>query len=276
MKKIYMTIIPALLLFTFITGCKKDSNDSVGNTAPSLKLEKLTRYHQGVVYDAQAFQYDIKGMLIRVGYYDGSFDSLLYTSSQVLRNHYSSSGLLTGADTYTLNPNGLASYVHYGSKKDGKSLEDKVTGWMDIIKHSTGTNEVFREYNAEEYLVKETYYNYSSYGDTLNYFYAISNGNISGMTRTSSLPSTSYTLVETYSYYTDKQNTISNQNKGISFLGKQNKNLVNSIITTYDNYYSPDTVRYIYKFDNNNRVATRYTYLSYSQIIDSTFYTYKN
>jgi hypothetical protein len=96
------------------------------------------------------------------------------------------------------------------------------------------------------------------------------------MTLTRTNPEYYQTVTETISYYTDKQNTIGDENNGIAFLGKQNNNLYKTIIYNEGSYYPPDSAHYWYKFDSRNRVIMRYLSSTLALYVDSTRYTYKD
>lgn len=58
--------------------------------------------------------------------------------------------------------------------------------------------------------------------------------------------------VNVYTYYTDKTNTVGNENKGQKYFGVDSKNLVHTL--TFSNF---STTTYTYEFDTQNRVTKR-------------------
>ncbi len=128
--------------------------------------------------------------------------------------------MLSSGAYYVLNDDGMAEYSN---------------GSPDPIVNN-------REYDSDGRAVSEMEY-------TQNISYAYDGDNLSERHSTSM----SFSSVIQYTYYTDKENTIGNQNMGQPYLGKQNKNLVQTINGvasmfqyTYD-FYSNGNVKAVYQ-----------------------------
>jgi hypothetical protein len=277
MKKIYLFIITALFLYVITAACKKDKNDTDGDPVASFpKIDSVIDYQYNYIGDIAIYKYDSKGRVVRILYKDGSSDSLIYSDTQVLWKYYWPGGSLDAIDTYMLNSKGLATMVIFDSGKKERSSAVNLPKRMNFNSNTSSLSQLLREYDANGYMVKETYYIFTSSADTATYWYTIKNGNINGINGISTNQSNPYSITETFSYYTDKQNTIGDQNSGIAFLGKQNNNLVKTLLYNLNNYSPPDTLQYWYKFDSKNRVIMSYSSLTLGSYVDSTRYTYKN
>jgi len=277
MKKLFMFIITALFLCVLAAACKKDKNDTDGTPIETYaKLDSVIDYSTGYISDITIYKYDSKGRVERILYKDGSFDSLISSSVQVLWKPYWPNGSLDYVDVFVLDSRGLAITVNPYSKALNKSAVIHMRERLDFKHKKSGPAESLREYDANKYLTKETECNYYYEGDTLKYLYTITNGNVSNMYMTLTDQYNPYVITETFFYYTDKKNTIGDQNRGITFLGKQNNNLLKTLIYDEGSYYTPDTIQYNYKFDAKNRVVMLYVHLESGNYIDSTRYTYKD
>lgn len=105
------------------------------------------------------------------------------------------------------------------------------------------TDYLYYEYDENGYLI-HWYIDVTNAG-----FISILNGNMSSGKRIYSDDTTFY-IYE----FSQKNNTIGNENKGMSFLGKQNINLTSKQISL-KNSEPPDTVYYSYEFDIKGRVV---------------------
>jgi hypothetical protein len=109
-------------------------------------------------------------------------------------------------------------------------------------------------------------YDFGSGQETVTY--TISNGNKVG----SSDAIIGQTMTSTSQFYTDKNNTVGFQNLGITFLGKQDLNLIQSTTDSFSG--SPVTHTYTYQYDSGNRVINS-TITTPGFSATSTSYTYK-
>ncbi len=89
--------------------------------------------------------------------------------------------------------------------------------------------------------------------DSLDLFFEYKNDNI---LKIKLLYNSEYFAEENYEYYSNYNNTIGKENLYGNFIGKQNKNLVKKITTTYNNNNNTETYEYEYTFDSFKRVKT--------------------
>jgi hypothetical protein len=120
------------------------------------------------------------------------------------------------------------------------------------------------------------------YSDSTSYIY-----NKDGSLKTeSNFTKRRLLVIDYYYYYTDKPNTIGNENKGQSYMGNDGKHPLKELLRIRPG--NKDTTRFIYKydFDNENRIIRQYnyglpTYYEYVppvpdtiQLLGSTSFTY--
>ncbi len=231
--KLNKTMFVALLAGMAICGCQKDdetSNEENGGTGvkgTSLIASMTLHNKEGVT--TLSFKYDEKGRLVgevdkknNADYYSSS---IAYEASKYIKTSvYVSSGNKM-VSTGMLNERGLATSVIYKCSID----EDSGT---DVY-----------EYNSEGFCIHRvmTYKD----GDKNEHTYTIGGGNVLE-DKESFQNNLDYWI---YTYYTDKANTIGIENMGVSFSGKQSKNLVKSKTN------GGHTVTYTYEFDSKNRVT---------------------
>lgn len=107
--------------------------------------------------------------------------------------------------------------------------------------------------------------------DTSNYkTYSINNGNV--VYETSQSPISTGNYVINAIYYTDKTNTLTNDNYGRSFLGKSTKNLRKA-----EDWVTPNgdfSQQFFYAFDAEGRVVKRVTTLNGEDTSDVRIYAY--
>lgn len=217
--------------------CKKDDSNS-NNTSGVAKIHSTNYYTNGVLYHTSTLEYNSSGKAVKLTSTDGSFVTLTYGTNSVVVTYYDSVGATPDVTTYTLNNNGLAiSETGTFKKGSGKSILSR-----HFKLSSKGTYVVTYAYDNNNYKIQEIFTE-SGNSDTTSY--TISNGN------TISTITSWYT--STNQFLTDKTNTIGFENMGISFWGKQDKNLISSNTTDYGT--GPQTDTYTYEYDSNGRVT---------------------
>jgi hypothetical protein len=249
-----------LILIAGILGfgaCKKDSNDN--NTSSVAKLHSVSYYQNNALAMSQTIQYNASGKPAKVTFDDSSYSTVTYGTNSVIITDYDASNQISGTYTYTLNNKGLAiNELDTWVKKGGK---------FATMKHPKlspeGTSSTVFEYDANNYKVKEIY---SEGGNTDTTIYMIANGN----TISSHVGGSSWYDVANQ-FFADKTNTIGSENMGITFFGKQDKNLISISTTTYDGGGNTATKSYI--FDSKNRVTKESNDASPDSYIT---YTYTN
>jgi hypothetical protein len=233
-----------IALFVILFSCKKDDDQTQTSIA---KIKEIDHWINGSIVSSETYQYDSKGRIIREIEKAIINDSLTYTFNYMY--YYSGSTITV---KYGLNSDSmelLSSYI-----LNSKGLVISVTNF------NSGSNTY--EYNSEGYLVKKI--STSKSGETDSTLYDYQNGNIVSWTFAGSV---SYT--KTYQYLTNTTNTIDLENKGISFFGKQSKNLILNVITQYPD--QTDTIAYTYEFDSKNRVEKQIKNSSTTSYITFTY-----
>jgi hypothetical protein len=251
--KLNKTMLVALLAGMALCGCQKDDdacsneNGGTGVKGTPLIATEILYNGDGRILRSTSLTYDSKGRLIRfnrnVVIQDNEAKSVIYTyseSSILLKHTYATNSIIIGV--LSLNAKGLAVSNVY--KKENGEIESS----SDV------------DYDGNGFLIhKKDVEKKSNY--ECNYSYTIENGNVVKMVSASN---SGYSETETYTYYTDKPNTIGNENHGVFYCGKQSKNLLKS----KTNRGHTDT--YTYEFDSKNRVTkqlcsdgsyTEYTYI---------------
>jgi len=238
--------------------CKKDSNDSSSGSSVA-KILSTAYYENGNLAFTQTIQYDASGKPVKVTADDGSFYYVAIGPSSVVITSFDTLGVQDGTDNYILNAKGLAiSQVSTWNKPGNKN---------DMFKHhkntGKGSSSYTYEYDANNYLIKNIYTE-GGVGDTV--IYTISGGNTTTATTVGSFP-----FVQSYQFLTNKTNTIGNENMGVSFLGKQDKNLISATTYTFD--AGSQTINTSYTYDSKGRVLKVF---NPDAPEDYTIYTYTN
>jgi hypothetical protein len=200
-----------LLVLIFLNCCKKDVNN------PSNSLLSIPKIHQVITYN----------------------DSLFTSVVGIQTFEYDSRGRCTSlttdfnrlSDTLTINYSGSIVILTEGTYKSTYTLDLNGLATMQIMPNN---DTVFYKYDESGYEVEE-----KSRGDIFTFGYL--DGNKIHESHNSSTIN--------YSFNNDKVNTIGQENYGIAYLGKQNKNLIRSYVDP-----SGITVTYSYEFDSKNRV----------------------
>lgn len=230
----YKTLYPLLLalIIMALSGCDKD----IGTTGVYIPFNGPLVKTKTVIANGSTttttYTYDNIGR-IATSAQTFSSNTYTYTQQSVTQKNYS---LNSNTDTaiftyiYTLNREGLATNI--------------------------GTD-ILYTYDDERHMTEE---NYVFLYSRSNYTY--SNGNIAEEIRNG--------RTYTYHYFTDKQNTIGNQNMGKGWMGTSSVNLVSSIDYKVNGTLTTDT--YAYEYDNQNRV-TRVT-VTKQGAQEQTEYTY--
>jgi YD repeat-containing protein len=251
--KVAITLI-SLLLLMFFTACNKDSNgpDAADSTT---RVKEIRQYIDSSFtndFALTTYTYDELGRcILRVSNNTitnlHSIDSIFYSGTTVKwkkLNYYNSNprDIAVRTTTYSLDDNGRAYYS------------------IDNSADSTQTN---YDYDASGYLVKKVTKT-SNYTDTT--YYTNTSGN-----QTYIEYGESSTATQTYN---SRTNFIGTENLGVSFLGKQNQNLVLKIVWNINTPYSSQDI-YEYKYDSRGRVSRQ---IEISGLLNDAYYlvyTYK-
>lgn len=252
----FITILFIACLLTFTYSCKKTNNNAqAGPYVPNISYPKIDYEIDSVNGDTIYFFYNSQGNLIKEKYTNIYVD-LVYTTNKVNVNVYENYSL-TYTYEYFLNSSGLATTAIETSLNKSETNNNNLHFINNnVLKNTTDTTYYY--YNSYGYLIS------AKYGTEL-YNYTYLNGNLT--TEISPYDTT------TYQYFDGKLNTVGNNNIGVNFLGKQNKNLLKT--TIYYNSGQPyQTVNYNYEYDINGRVKTEIINSNYSN--QTTFYKYVN
>ncbi|HLN73181.1 MAG TPA: hypothetical protein VK205_07790 [Prolixibacteraceae bacterium] len=217
------------LLFLAITfsACKKTENNEVILTNPSLLIKTATQYQDGKVTGTTTYEYDNLGRIAKISYNAGRYEKYNYVSDTLLFIEAYSNMVHYNTDTLLLNSRGLVAAHH------------KKTAF---------------EYDSEGFLVKSTTMNYPA--DIKSY--EVGEGNVLGYTfHQFDMGDNSETLsVYTCQYLENSVNTIGYENMGISFYGKQSKNLLSKshLKIIYTDFTREFDAAFSYQFDRYRRV----------------------
>ena len=239
MKAHYLILI--ILLGCYLSACRKADDKTVVQPKPILVKSFQKVGDTCVTYCT----YDEKNRLISAiqcaitESFEYHTDSIVYTRMV--------SGSMDYQYIYYLNADGLAaSYKRIGNS----GSETFYSFTYDVNRYKT-------------YMVQAD--------DTSNYkTYSITNGNVVYETSQSPISTGNYAISTIY--YTDKTNTLSNDNYGRPFLGKSTMNLRKA-----EDWVTPSgdfSQQYFYDFDTEGRVVKRVTLLNAQDTADVRTYTY--
>lgn len=238
-----------LISIIAFSACKKSSTDNKSSVpAPQSSIPKIATIRGSI--DTTFFQYNSSGKLIKEINWSG-YQILEYSGNTVTLKDYSEGGSIQSTEIFTLNSRGQAISSSYAGKK--KSTEG------NYLSEGNFNTTYTYEYDNDGYLIRKMYPISESILDTVAY--TIINGNET---------QAKYPGNEYFNYtYTNTTNTIGRENEGITFLGKQSKNLVQSSTHTYQSHTS-DPITITYAYDNKGRVTIE------TSLGASGWYTYTN
>lgn len=220
-KSLFIALLGLLGAFS---ACK-DTNDDVKYSVPRIK--KMAWYENNQLYSERTYQYDGTGRLVKESITDDYDILYTYLPGKVIIKVVQPGTEDMHADTVILNDKGL---------------------------QISTSNSSAIEYDALGYLVKKILLvNKIPHLHT----FRIENGNTVQWTLKKGGPPETIVNEQTYEFLPNTVNTIGNDNTGIPFYGKQNKNLLSK--TTFISHSSTGTdeftVSYDYELDTQNRVV---------------------
>lgn len=244
MKYLFLPLI--CFSFLFCACSKKDDPAPEKETVPPIpKIRTLTKYYKGAIQSEETFEYDSLGRLSK----QTITGSAMYTYDYfpgliILKTYWPDTGL---------------------AETDSLLLNDK--GY--VVTAEKGRETI--EYTPDGFMARQTF----NYGEgAFSLTYKTEDGNTTRRTERNGPQLANVTFRYIYSFSSNSVNTIGNENMGISFYGKQDKNLVNrwqAIVEypykTYDSYFT-------YEFDDQNRV-TKQSFLNGGEAPYTSF-TYYN
>ncbi len=222
MKKIFF------LLFTAagFMACKKSNTDAPVN--PGNSVAKIKTWTSGA--NVSTYNYDAQGRITSSINSNGSGYEYQYSNGTVLEKAFSAGHVLNKTYTLELNTDG------------------------NVIRRTDNNNPVLEElyiYNADKTLAKHIGHYAGGNTQVIDYFYK--NGNCDSLRFTGNNGNWSLTIQKTY--YTDKTNGISSENRGEFFWGKSSSNLLKSEVYKYPDGTTNTPGSYTYEFDANGRVV---------------------
>lgn len=249
MKKIITKLLIGAFIMCVIISCKKGDGDTP--QSQYIRIKKITPEDTNGF--KTSYEYDSKGRVIKLNM-NGGIRYYEYSDYDVKFIFPSSVNPPYSCDTtiFLLNPNGLAKSSNAIKVGFGWKYEYDNNGYL--IK-SEGPSDTY--YKSSTRLVKNTILDGNI--SVSNEFY-IENDTIRD------------TITYVYEYY-KTLNTIGLENVGISYLGKQNRNLRSKEIR-YHSSELPQTIYYTYEFDNFNRVVKLNLIQYDSSKTTITLYTY--
>jgi hypothetical protein len=257
MKISYAIFTLAFLLFN-LASCTKDKSSSPAFHDSIPRIQTVTEYFNGATERVTSFLYDTSSRLVKVSFHEilenqQYYDTLIYNGSTIVMNTYSNKNKLIESEIFTLNSNNLVVLMTDTFGEQKKSVRH----FLDLRLQEHEANIYGYDENGYQTLEIST----NEYGGTHRYEKSYSAGNL--ITSTYQYMANDTVIqngASTFKYYSDKSNTIGNENRGIAFLGKQNTNLLSNILD--QKWLTTDTLSlitdYRYEFDSKNRVIKQY------------------
>jgi len=196
--------------------------------------------------------YNPDGRAARVEDSKGNNTTYEYYPDLVLRKYNDVIKERSFVDTMRLNRQGLVSSI---TSNNVASIMEK------------------RDFDADKDMSTTTLYNKKG-SMTGTIIYTYQNGNLVSSSATATDTSAGNTESNTYQYYTDRPNTIGDDNIGEGFVGRSSKNPVKSSSSQLL-HLAPVYYNYNYQYDPQGRISAKATYKTSSgQLVDSAVYTY--
>jgi len=253
----------------FFSSCHKDKNDAGIDTNP-LIASISSYYWNGDLEYSQSFQYDKQGRLIKRIEDGGFYSTMEYSDSTVILRDYEADELKS-TSIAKLNDMGLCTSVSSKDNNVVKTYEYTNDGYCksniyedDTIWHASSFTISEENYATEKYEYIRKNINSSALkepGLLKNSFLPTNHENSFDPLKSLKSAQFNYTLITEFQFYKDKINTITDKNMGLSFMGKQNKNLIKlDIITSaaspeLEETYDTDSVTYTYEYDHRGRIT---------------------
>ena len=217
-KRLTTLLFSFLLITILLSSCKKDTSAPINVTISKVRSQIITS--SSGLPDTTIYTYDNTGRLYT------SLEDTLLTTYTYGSNTVTVTSMLAGRTfltIYNTNSRGLAT-------SDSKSFVYKYSSW--------------------DYLTSLSYTGTGIYDSTL---YFVSGGNVDNTVRHQVDSATDNLVTTTYTYLS----IIDSRDYGLSFLGKQSTNLINTETITQVINGSTYTIRYTYSytFDNKGRVT---------------------
>ena len=251
----------------FFSSCSKDKYDPVTPSVP-LIATSMSYDKDGVLDEMITLQYDKERRLTKMIYNDGSYDLLEYSGSTVTLKNYEDEKLDYVA-VAKLNNQGLCISISSDNEYYSSTIEYDINGYRRLSMSESAT----RIYTERRTITDGNYGIINSENNPktnksatlreldifprsgfLNFFRR------KYMSKTSLKSTADYNEKTEYQFYTGKTNTIEDENYGVSFNGKQNKNPIKQETRTY--YWdgsTTETTTYTYEYDTKGRITKQIT-----------------
>lgn len=204
-----------LLLFALIgllvsfASCNKSEEP-----APSIpQIKTIYTFQNNKLINRQTLERDLLGRLVKITLKSGAYTSYTYSGNNILKMEFDAQSSLTNCDTLILNSQGLVVTAEHGSK--------------------------IYTYNVDNRLSSEI-------TPDLRLFYSIEDGNT--VSEDYLYPNNNATVRMNW-FLANSVNTIGNENMGIFFYGKQDKQLLERKV-----FINQKSWIYQYTYDDKKRV----------------------
>lgn len=243
------SLLIALVCLVAFSACHKSEDNEItppipGNneTPPIPKIKEITSYADDIEYNKKTFEYDRQGRLVYTINTAGTTETYTYTPGKAVKKIYFPHDKSTKLYTYVLNDKGLAVY------------EEE-------------TKERF-EYDEHGYRIKAI--------SSFTRISTIEEGNTVQTADWSTLEGAPELFSVTDNQYLhDQPNTIGDENMGITFLGRQNKNPLRWVMRTDYRNGKVSTewgsITFWYEYDDHMRIVKSSNSHSHGPIIRYTY-----
>lgn len=207
-----------LLLFS----CSKSRTDIV--TTPK-NVYKIKSWSSNGT--PRNYTYDNQGRLSLVDFSNGAYSEYVYESGKVVYKYFSSPNVLSSQREYILDANGMV-----------VNERSSLNPLLDIT----------YQYDNKQNIAT---YKYVNGANSFSYSYFFSKQNLDSICNYDK--NNQWVSTTRFTYYTDKLNTIADENIGLFFTPKMRKNLLKTQETQYANGNAPTLYDFNYEFDDKDR-----------------------
>ncbi|HET6556000.1 MAG TPA: hypothetical protein VFG54_01720 [Prolixibacteraceae bacterium] len=228
----------ALCLFIAFTSCDQSDDDPTPNVP---KIKTITHY-AGAKTTSETYEYDSSGRVVKISYTEENYDQYDYRTDTIIMKTFR----FRDPDTLLLNHEGrvvseMFGYTNYEYYPGGKTAKAFIYNWDGELNSSF------------EYQVTDE-------NTTTLDIWEFVNG------------APKHTITYNYEHLANSTNTIGNQNRGMTFYGKQDKNLMSVKKLTTLGTNNIEVVTYRYQLDAKKRVVKKWAEGSPDDVYDAYSY----
>lgn len=265
-----LVVLLLLVSNLFLSSCSKDKDDS--ETVPVPLIATIDYYNgDGTLrFLSSSIQYDNQGRQIKLVHPRDYSIMTEYSGSTVIIKNYTGSRL-EDTSIVPLNSKGLCASTPMQNSVERVTNNYDSDGYLKLIFYK-GNNLVYTKaftvsegnYVTEIIIEKRITNNLATIKevDLLESSFLPINPEMrmalkKGL-KSAVLDSIVYNSKYEYQFYKDKLNTTQNENMGLSFYGKQNKNPIKQVTITRTGNTFPTTIEtftYTYEYDNKGRIT---------------------